>query len=340
STAVILALAGREGLVAHVGDSRAYRIRARHLERLTRDHSVVEALLAAGAINTEQANLHPDANRITRALGIAPEIEPELSAPIHVEAGDVFVLCSDGLSDILNDLDITELVSGSPSPEAACDSLIALANQRGGHDNISVQVLRVLALGPARRAGETVGLAPRSDPPAQRAAQSSPPNTAPSATLDASIGNGRAAEPHTRGSSSDAQTVVAQPGFTVVMGASEGVTKTVHHASEPRQAAPTIVDPLAAGGPPRTLPGDALHAPSPANVHAASRADAPRQPALTAPFEPSAMPPAPPGMPEIRPSVPHAPRDPREGEVRLLLWGTAGACALVVLIVAVWWVIR
>ena len=77
-------------------------------ERITRDHSVVEALLAAGAINAEQAEAHPDANRITRALGIAPEIEPELGPPLLVEVGDTFLLCSDGLSDLVADAEIGE----------------------------------------------------------------------------------------------------------------------------------------------------------------------------------------------------------------------------------------
>ena len=159
STAVLLALAGREALVAHVGDSRAYRVRARRPERLTRDHSVVEALLAAHAITPEQANSHPDANRITRALGIAPDVEPELSAPLHVEIGDAFLLCSDGLSDLLSDEEIAEGVSAATSPEAACQALVALANERGGHDNISVLVLRVLAVGLPRKDGNTAPVA-------------------------------------------------------------------------------------------------------------------------------------------------------------------------------------
>ena len=158
STAVVLALSGREALLAHVGDSRAYRVRARSIERLTRDHSVVEALLAAGAISAEQAKAHPDANRITRALGIAADIEPELGIPLQLEVGDVFVLCSDGLSDLVADFEIADCVAGALSAEACCAELVTLANQRGGHDNISVQVLRVLAVGTARRARDTLQL--------------------------------------------------------------------------------------------------------------------------------------------------------------------------------------
>jgi protein phosphatase len=151
STAVVLALSGREACVCHVGDSRAYRVRAQKAERLTRDHSVVEALLAAGAINAEQAEAHPDANRITRALGIATEIEPEVGPPTQVEIGDTFVLCSDGLSDLVGDAEIGQITASAATPELACENLVGLANARGGHDNITVSVARVIALGPERR---------------------------------------------------------------------------------------------------------------------------------------------------------------------------------------------
>ena len=159
STAVVLAISGREALVVHVGDSRAYRIRGQKAERLTRDHSVVEALLAAGAINAEQAEAHPDANRITRALGIAPEIEPELGPPLLVEVGDTFLLCSDGLSDLVSDAEIGEGVANAATPELACERLVLLANSRGGHDNITVSIARVLTLGPERRR-ETLEMPP------------------------------------------------------------------------------------------------------------------------------------------------------------------------------------
>jgi serine/threonine protein phosphatase PrpC len=336
STAVVLAISGREALVAHVGDSRAYRIRARRIERLTRDHSVVEALLAAGAITIEQANLHPDANRITRALGIAPEIEPEVSPPVHVEPGDAFLLCTDGLSDLVTDAEIGEIVSGSATPGAACESLIGLANQRGGHDNVSVDVLRVLALGAPRRAGETVGLAAPPHLPARGDTQSPP--TAP-----------------------EAQTVVAQPGFTVVMGAKEGGPRPGYQ-EPPRQTAPTLVDPLiAASLPHKTLPGEDPVPPTPPN--AGPMAGFSPQPALgpegAAPSPAAATiaaePPVPartqvggipaPDAASSRPTldaVPHMPsvRAPREGEVRLLIWATVALSGLVLLVVVAWWLLR
>src|SRR5690606_21337175 len=150
STAVVLTLAGREALIAHVGDSRAYRLRGGALERLTRDHSVVAALVAAGAIRPEHAERHPDANRITRALGISQELEPELSAPLFVSPGDVFALCTDGLSDLVSDAEIAEILGKGESPEASCKELVDLANARGGHDNVTVAIARVLEVSDVR----------------------------------------------------------------------------------------------------------------------------------------------------------------------------------------------
>jgi serine/threonine protein phosphatase PrpC len=337
STAVVLAISNREALIAHVGDSRAYRIRARRIERLTRDHSVVEALLAAGAITLEQANLHPDANRITRALGIAPEIEPEVSPPVHVEPGDAFVLCTDGLSDLVTDAEIGEIVSGSMTPAAACESLVGLANQRGGHDNVSVDVLRVLALGAPRRAGETVGLAAPPHVPARGDTQTPP--TAP-----------------------EAQTVVAQPGFTVVMGAKEGGPRPGYTQEPPRQTAPTLVDPLiAASLPHKTLPGEDPVPPTPANAVPMTgfspqpaivpEGPAPSPAATTIAEKPPAAArtqvsaiPLPDGT-SSRPTLDAVPRmssvrAPREGEVRLLIWATVALSALVLLIVVGWWLLR
>ncbi len=210
STAVILALSGGEALLAHVGDSRAYRLRARRAERLTRDHSVVEALLRAGAISDEAARQHPDANRITRALGIAAEIEPEVQAPLHVEVGDAFLLCSDGLSDLVEDHEIGELASDAATPEAACQALVALANNRGGHDNISVALLRVLKVSAAQRPRETREMAP--------AAQATPP------------------------------TVVGGPTFTVAMTHEPGMKTPELTEDTTRSTVPTLVDAMIAQG--------------------------------------------------------------------------------------------
>ncbi|MFZ5895634.1 MAG: PP2C family protein-serine/threonine phosphatase [Myxococcota bacterium] len=263
STAVVLALAGQEAIIAYVGDSRAYRLRGLNTERLTRDHSVVEALLAAGAITPEVARAHPDANRITRALGIATEIEPEVCAPQRLQLGDVFLLCSDGLSDLVEDNELAEVVASSTSPEAASKALVALANQRGGHDNISVALLRVLSVGPERR--ETTQ---------EMNAAGTPP------------------------------TVLDGPQFTVVMPAAESGPRapaTEHDA--PRQTVPTLVDPLVAARAPRE--------------HLA---------------------------PVAEPRAPHASSQSRHfsarREGRLLFWTAAFACALILLAMVVWSIMR
>jgi serine/threonine protein phosphatase PrpC len=134
--------------VAHVGDSRAYAIRGKQIYRLTRDHSMVQELLDGGVISEQESIGHPDSNKITRALGMTPLVEVERrEEPMEVYEGDVFVLASDGLTDLARNDDIlitvTEYLKNG-SVQAVCDELVALANRRGGHDNITVQCVRVL----------------------------------------------------------------------------------------------------------------------------------------------------------------------------------------------------
>ncbi|WP_394848153.1 protein phosphatase 2C domain-containing protein [Pendulispora brunnea] len=127
--------------VAHAGDSRCYLIHAGNIVQLTKDHSMVQQMVDAQLLTPEQAAVHPDANRISRALGMKPEIDVELRPqPVQHVVGDVFVLCSDGLSDMVEPSDILRL-GAQPAAQAA-GQLVDLANARGGHDNISVQVLR------------------------------------------------------------------------------------------------------------------------------------------------------------------------------------------------------
>ncbi len=128
--------------VAHVGDSRCYRVHQGQIAQITKDHSVVQKLVDAGALTPAQAAHHPDANRITRALGSKLGVEVELAgAPLGHVAGDTFVLCSDGLSDLVEPEDILRIVTSAP-PEQAAGQLVDLANARGGHDNITVAVCR------------------------------------------------------------------------------------------------------------------------------------------------------------------------------------------------------
>ncbi len=140
AAAVLLHAHGTE--VAHVGDSRVYLVHEGQIVRVTRDHSVVQELVDRGLLTLQQAAHHPDANRITRALGMAPEVEADLRPlPVAQVPGDAFVLCSDGLSDLVDDPEILEIVGGAPAAQAA-GKLVDLANARGGHDNITVLVLR------------------------------------------------------------------------------------------------------------------------------------------------------------------------------------------------------
>jgi protein phosphatase len=125
-------------VIFHVGDSRLYRLRGHGLHQLTRDHSLYQAWLDNGGHG--QA---PHRNIITRALGTLPEVDCELT--IHgVAAGDLFLICSDGLTSMASDAEIADtLIHGDSDLQATCGRLIALANRKGGHDNTTVVLARV-----------------------------------------------------------------------------------------------------------------------------------------------------------------------------------------------------
>lgn len=189
---VVAALMHAHGTeIAHVGDSRAYLVHRGQISPLTRDHSIVQELLERGLLSARQAVRHPDANRITRALGIAPDVQIDLRAqPVLHAAGDVFVLCSDGLSDLVEDHEILTIVAEVP-PAQAVIKLVDLANARGGHDNVTVLVVRSgeTAIAPAGGVGptlvETVAVprAPIAVEAMTSAEVSSPTSAAPTTTL-------------------------------------------------------------------------------------------------------------------------------------------------------------
>jgi len=135
-----LAQEGRAAL-AHVGDSRAYLVRGDRIRQLTDDHSLVGELVRRREISADDAREHPQRHVLTRAVGVRATVEPDL-AELTPEAGDVFVLCSDGLTGHVRDEEIAEIVGGGRDPQEAVDRLIALANERGGEDNITVAVVR------------------------------------------------------------------------------------------------------------------------------------------------------------------------------------------------------
>jgi PPM family protein phosphatase len=143
TTASVLALLPQGALVAHVGDSRIYRVRGRVLEQLTFDHSLVWELREHGQFDqhAEFASVVPK-NIITRSLGPNPTVQTDFEGPFPLEVGDTFLLCSDGLTGLVQDEEIGPILASLPPAEAA-QALTDLANLRGGHDNITVLVVRV-----------------------------------------------------------------------------------------------------------------------------------------------------------------------------------------------------
>lgn len=124
--------------VGHIGDSRMYRLRAQTLAQLTEDHSLIQEQINAGLMTVEQAKLSNNKNLVTRALGIESEMDLDLQE-FDVEVGDVYLLCSDGLSDLLSDTEIVEiLLEANGNITHAANNLIKQANENGGTDNISV----------------------------------------------------------------------------------------------------------------------------------------------------------------------------------------------------------
>ncbi|GBG13387.1 PPM family protein phosphatase [Novimethylophilus kurashikiensis] len=136
--------------VGHIGDSRLYRLRDGTLAQLTEDHSLLNEQLKAGLITPEQAKVSNNKNLVTRALGVDPEVELELHEHV-VEPGDIYLLCSDGLSDLVEDEEIElTLNTLSANLELAAHQLVQMANDNGGKDNISVILARTLKPFPAK----------------------------------------------------------------------------------------------------------------------------------------------------------------------------------------------
>lgn len=147
STCIAMLLHERGAEIAHVGDSRGYVIRGGAIQRVTSDHSMVQQMVDAGVLTPEEAIDHPESNKITRALGMRPDVEVELRPePLALQRGDVLLLCSDGLTDLVGDSEIASLTQShmSSGPAVVCQQLVALANERGGYDNITVEILHVL----------------------------------------------------------------------------------------------------------------------------------------------------------------------------------------------------
>lgn len=140
-TAVVV---GRDRLhLGHVGDSRAYLLRNGELRALTEDHTLVQRMVREGRLTPEQAGVHPQRSVLTRALGIEDDLEVDQTT-VEVTAGDRLLLCSDGLTAMVNDEDIQKILLEQEDPQAASNALVEAANAAGGQDNITTIVLDVV----------------------------------------------------------------------------------------------------------------------------------------------------------------------------------------------------
>jgi PPM family protein phosphatase len=142
TTLTLAKLHGDEVSLAHVGDSRAYRLRAGELEQLTRDHSLVAELERSGQITPEAAEHHPQRSIITRALGPEPDVEVD-TYTLTGREGDLFLICSDGLTSMISDDEVGSILRSAGSLDEAADELVRAANQSGGKDNITVILFRL-----------------------------------------------------------------------------------------------------------------------------------------------------------------------------------------------------
>jgi PPM family protein phosphatase len=130
--------------LAHVGDSRAYLLRpGAPLRQLTTDHTVVEEAVERGLLTRRQAAVHPQRGVVTRAVGLDPEVRVDLPEPLALAPGDQVLLCSDGLTEVVDDDQIAGVLADRADGDDACRALIAAANQAGGPDNVTVVLLRV-----------------------------------------------------------------------------------------------------------------------------------------------------------------------------------------------------
>ena len=159
-TTITVALVDEPGgriTFGHVGDSRAYRVRDGEIEQVTTDHSLVAELVESGVLTPEEAEHHPQRSAITRALGTEAAVEADIFT-IEAEEDDLFLLCSDGLSDMLSDHEMASAIAGADTdPERAAQALVRAANARGGEDNVTVVLFEIVAgEAPSEREPSTV----------------------------------------------------------------------------------------------------------------------------------------------------------------------------------------
>lgn len=139
TTATILHIYKNRAYYAHIGDSRLYRLRNKNLEQITEDHSYVETLVRRGEITPEEARVHPMKNILTQAVGADENISVD-SGNLRIDVDDIFMLCTDGLTNMVTDENILKILLESGNP---ADDLVQAALNNGGHDNVSVIVVKI-----------------------------------------------------------------------------------------------------------------------------------------------------------------------------------------------------
>lgn len=140
TTIVAATCDGGKLYTANVGDSRLYVINQEKITQITRDHSLVEEMVRLGEMDKEDAKMHPDKNIITRAIGVLPEVSVDFFETA-LEAGDVVLMCSDGLTNMVEDADIKRIILGQRDIVEQAETLVATANENGGNDNITVVLI-------------------------------------------------------------------------------------------------------------------------------------------------------------------------------------------------------
>jgi serine/threonine protein phosphatase PrpC len=140
TTCVAALVIGSDAFIANVGDSRCYHISGGQIKQVSVDHSLVQRFVDAGQITQEEARVHPQKNYIYRTIGDKPQVEVDLF-PVSLRPGDFLVLCSDGLSGMIEDAQIHRSVADAAHPQAACERLVQLANLNGGDDNVTTIVV-------------------------------------------------------------------------------------------------------------------------------------------------------------------------------------------------------
>jgi protein phosphatase len=141
TTFVVATIFDKEMYVANVGDSRLYVI-GKEMKQITEDHSLVEAMVKTGELNRCEARVHPNKNIITRAIGANQSVEPDFFE-VNLEEGDTVLMCSDGLTNMLEDETIERIIRENDNPETAAETLVKCANQNGGKDNIAIIIIKV-----------------------------------------------------------------------------------------------------------------------------------------------------------------------------------------------------